>query len=221
MLLATYFAMPVSTTHAIVGAVLGMTVTGAGAACVRWGYPGLLTIVASWFISPVLAGLLSAAMHLAIQRGVFKVLLNSTPVSVHSACHENAGKTTATQTVHYQLLSNYEIPQHTKCQLVRLPVQANDPFAVAMRALPILYGASVGTVLSLVLLKAQTTQAWPSWLTALITIAVTVAVGIAVQLLLVPQMHRKISSWGEVGQVPLSDRARQVEAGSEPRMFAL
>lgn len=90
MLLATYFAMPVSTTHAVVGAVLGMTVAGAGAACVRWGYPGLLTIVASWFISPVLAGLLSAAMHLAIQKGVFQVLPNPTPVFLHCAPHDNA-----------------------------------------------------------------------------------------------------------------------------------
>lgn len=100
-------------------------------------------------------------------------------------------------------------------------MQAGDPFAVAMRALPILYGASVGTVLSLVLVKAQPTQAWSSWLTALVTIAVTVAVGIAVQLLLVPQMHHKISSRGWVGQVALSDRARQVEAGSELKMPAL
>lgn len=100
-------------------------------------------------------------------------------------------------------------------------MQADDPLAVAMRALPILYGATVGTVLSLVLLKAQPTQGWPSWLTALVTIAVAVAVGIAVQLLLVPQMHRKISSWGEVGEVALSDWARQVEAGSEPKMSAL
>lgn len=83
MLLATFYAMPVSTTHAIVGAVLGMTVAGAGTACVRWGYPGLLTIVASWFASPVLAGLLSAAMHLAIQKGVFKVLPDSHYALVH------------------------------------------------------------------------------------------------------------------------------------------
>lgn len=81
MLLATSFAMPVSTTHAVVGAVLGMTVAGAGGACVRWGYPGLLTIVASWFASPLLAGLLSAAMHLAIQKGVFKVQLR---LAMHS-----------------------------------------------------------------------------------------------------------------------------------------
>ncbi len=73
MLSATFFGMPVSTTHAIVGAVLGMTVVGAGTACVSWGYPGLLTIVASWFVSPLLAGILSAGMHLVIQMVVFKV----------------------------------------------------------------------------------------------------------------------------------------------------
>ena len=55
------------------GAVLGMTVVGAGAGCVRWGYPGLLAIVASWFASPVLAGLLSALMLVCINKGVLEV----------------------------------------------------------------------------------------------------------------------------------------------------
>ena len=50
-----------------------MTVVGAGAGCVRWGYPGLLAIVASWFASPVLAGLLSAFMLVCINYGVLKV----------------------------------------------------------------------------------------------------------------------------------------------------
>lgn len=50
-----------------------MTVVGAGAGCVRWGYPGLLAIVASWFASPVLAGLLSALMLACIKYGVLKV----------------------------------------------------------------------------------------------------------------------------------------------------
>lgn len=95
MLSATFFGMPVSTTHAIVGAVLGMTVVGAGTACVSWGYPGLLAIVASWFVSPLLAGILSAAMHLAIQIIVFKVISTQhqalcksahTFVSFHNQC---------------------------------------------------------------------------------------------------------------------------------------
>lgn len=58
---------------AVAGAVLGMTVVGAGAGCVRWGYPGLLAIVASWFASPVLAGVLSALMLVCIKYGVLKV----------------------------------------------------------------------------------------------------------------------------------------------------
>lgn len=40
LLVATCCGMPVSTTHAIAGAVLGMTAAGAGFACIRWGYPG-------------------------------------------------------------------------------------------------------------------------------------------------------------------------------------
>ncbi len=72
MLVATWAAVPVSTTHAIVGAVLGMTMVGAGISCVKWGYPGLLAIVASWFVSPVFAGALSAIMLVAIKRCILE-----------------------------------------------------------------------------------------------------------------------------------------------------
>lgn len=97
MLSATFFGMPVSTTHAIVGAVLGMTIVGAGTACVKWGYPGLLTIVASWFVSPLLAGVLSASMHLVIQTVVFKVI-HSNQCRLHSTC---------------QSFTNTVMPSHT------------------------------------------------------------------------------------------------------------
>ena len=50
-----------------------MTVVGAGAGCVRWGYPGLLAIVASWFASPLLAGFLSAVLLIFIKKGVLEV----------------------------------------------------------------------------------------------------------------------------------------------------
>lgn len=49
--LATWWGMPVSTTHAIVGAVAGFGVVAAGWRAVKWG--GMVEIVASWFISPV------------------------------------------------------------------------------------------------------------------------------------------------------------------------
>lgn len=57
--LATYLGAPVSTTHAVVGGVLGAGVAAAGLAAVNW--PVMAKIAASWVISPVLGGLVAAA----------------------------------------------------------------------------------------------------------------------------------------------------------------
>jgi len=65
---ATWFNMPVSTTHAVVGAVLGMTLVGAGNDCVLWGYDGLGSIIASWLVSPILAGILSGVLDILVRR---------------------------------------------------------------------------------------------------------------------------------------------------------
>merc|ERR1719445_1947816 len=55
--LASLTSMPVSTTHAIVGGVVGMTMAGAGASCLNWEIDGGLGgIVLSWIISPVFSG---------------------------------------------------------------------------------------------------------------------------------------------------------------------
>ncbi|MFC0280982.1 inorganic phosphate transporter [Falsigemmobacter intermedius] len=55
---ATYIGAPVSTTHAVVGGVLGSGVIAAGMASVNWAMMG--QIVASWVISPALGGLAAA-----------------------------------------------------------------------------------------------------------------------------------------------------------------
>ncbi len=60
---ATYFGAPVSTTHSIVGGVMGGGIAAAGFDIVAWGTMG--KIAASWVISPVLGGLI-AAMFLYI-----------------------------------------------------------------------------------------------------------------------------------------------------------
>jgi PiT family inorganic phosphate transporter len=74
--LATWFGLPVSTTHAIVGGVAGFGVVGAGWAAVSWGKMG--TIVASWFISPVVGGLLA---YLIFKLMVRFILGQSRPIS--------------------------------------------------------------------------------------------------------------------------------------------
>ncbi|PZX41280.1 PiT family inorganic phosphate transporter [Roseinatronobacter thiooxidans] len=61
--LATWVGAPVSTTHSIVGGVMGAGIAAAGFAAVNW--PMMGRIAASWVISPLLGGLF-AAIFLAI-----------------------------------------------------------------------------------------------------------------------------------------------------------
>lgn len=66
--LATYLGAPVSTTHSIVGGVLGAGIAAAGWAIANWGTMG--KIAASWVISPVLGGIIAAIFLYAIKRNV-------------------------------------------------------------------------------------------------------------------------------------------------------
>ncbi len=61
--LATWIGAPVSTTHSIVGGIMGSGIAAAGFAAVNW--PMMGRIAASWVISPVLGGIF-AAIFLAI-----------------------------------------------------------------------------------------------------------------------------------------------------------
>ena len=56
--LATWLRAPVSTTHSIVGGVMGAGIAAGGFAIVSWGTMG--TIAASWVISPILGGIIAA-----------------------------------------------------------------------------------------------------------------------------------------------------------------
>jgi PiT family inorganic phosphate transporter len=66
--IATAVGAPVSTTHSIIGAVLGAGLAAGGLAAANWGQLG--EIVASWVISPVLGGLIAAAFLYWIKRGI-------------------------------------------------------------------------------------------------------------------------------------------------------
>ncbi|MEP3785707.1 inorganic phosphate transporter [Ascidiaceihabitans sp.] len=56
--LATFVGAPVSTTHSVVGGVMGAGIAAAGFAAVSW--PTMSKIAASWVISPVLGGAVAA-----------------------------------------------------------------------------------------------------------------------------------------------------------------
>ncbi len=66
--IATYLGAPVSTTHSIVGGVLGAGIAAGGFGIANWGQMGM--IVASWVISPVLGGVIAAAFLYLIKRNI-------------------------------------------------------------------------------------------------------------------------------------------------------
>ncbi|KAJ3104369.1 Na+/Pi symporter [Phlyctochytrium planicorne] len=86
VMFATYMGWPVSTTHSIIGALIGVGVSAFGIQTVNWGWDnkGVLQIVASWFLSPILAGFLAAIIFLitrtfilnaknSLRRGIFAI----------------------------------------------------------------------------------------------------------------------------------------------------
>ena len=66
LIVASYFGWPVSTTHSIVGAIVGFGAIGIGPDAVNWGKVG--TIVMSWVTSPVLAAILSFLLFWTVRR---------------------------------------------------------------------------------------------------------------------------------------------------------
>jgi len=66
LLIASSKGWPVSTTHSIIGAIVGFAIVGIGMHAVNWGKVGF--IVASWVISPLLAGVVAFAIFRSVQK---------------------------------------------------------------------------------------------------------------------------------------------------------
>ncbi|OIO70515.1 MAG: phosphate permease [Zetaproteobacteria bacterium CG1_02_53_45] len=66
LLVATRMGWPVSTTHSIVGAIVGFGAVGIGMEAVQWGKVG--TIALSWMTSPLMAGAIAFALFRSLQK---------------------------------------------------------------------------------------------------------------------------------------------------------
>ncbi|MDP2733344.1 MAG: inorganic phosphate transporter, partial [Hoeflea sp.] len=66
--LATFIGAPVSTTHSIVGGVMGAGIAAAGVDAVNW--PTMGAIAASWLISPFMGGLIAASFLAFIKMAI-------------------------------------------------------------------------------------------------------------------------------------------------------
>ena len=69
LLIATTFGWPVSTTHSIIGAIVGFVTVGISVDAVNW--TKIISIVSSWVISPVMAGTVSFLMYMSVRKFVF------------------------------------------------------------------------------------------------------------------------------------------------------
>jgi len=75
--LATVLGMPVSTTHSIVGAVVGFGILSVGGAAISWGK--VVTIVISWLVSPISGAIMAGGIYYLIRE---KVLRAESPETV-------------------------------------------------------------------------------------------------------------------------------------------
>ena len=66
LLVASLKGWPVSTTHTIIGAVIGFAAVGVGVESVKW--MGVVPIVASWVTSPLLAGTIAFMIFMSVHK---------------------------------------------------------------------------------------------------------------------------------------------------------
>jgi PiT family inorganic phosphate transporter len=70
LFIASKNGWPVSTTHSIVGAIVGFAAVGIGVDAVQWAKVG--TIVMSWVVSPLTAGFLAYLIYQSVQRLILR-----------------------------------------------------------------------------------------------------------------------------------------------------
>ena len=76
LMVASHFGWPVSTTHSIVGAVVGFSAVGIGIGAVKWDKVG--EIVVSWVVSPLTAGVVAYLLFRSVQ---FLILSHPDPLA--------------------------------------------------------------------------------------------------------------------------------------------
>lgn len=80
LMIATMKGWPVSTTHSIIGAVIGFAAVGVSTDAVHWEAIG--PIVASWVVTPMLSGVVAFGLFMSVQ----KLIIPSRTPNASSRC---------------------------------------------------------------------------------------------------------------------------------------
>ncbi|KAH7306038.1 putative phosphate-repressible Na+/phosphate cotransporter Pho89 [Stachybotrys elegans] len=67
---ATRYGMPVSTTHAVIGGLVGSATASVGITKVNWGWTGVSQVFAAWVIAPGLSGVFGALLFYLTKKAV-------------------------------------------------------------------------------------------------------------------------------------------------------
>ena len=67
--LSTWFEMPISTTHSVIGALMGFGIIAGGVSCVNWSK--VTSVAASWVLSPIFGCILSFLVFKTIVKTIF------------------------------------------------------------------------------------------------------------------------------------------------------
>ncbi|WP_427979162.1 inorganic phosphate transporter [Agarivorans sp.] len=70
LLIASYNGWPVSTTHSIIGAIIGFAAVGVGTEAVAWGK--VSGIIGSWIITPAISGVFAYFIFISAQKLIFE-----------------------------------------------------------------------------------------------------------------------------------------------------
>jgi solute carrier family 20 (sodium-dependent phosphate transporter) len=89
LFIASYFEMPVSTTHSCVGGMIGMTMALGGSDCVIWyadkdTFPyvgGVSGIILSWFLAPLFAGIIATSLYYIIRATILRYNFESNRIN--------------------------------------------------------------------------------------------------------------------------------------------
>ncbi|MEL0628394.1 inorganic phosphate transporter [Psychromonas aquatilis] len=69
LIIASYYGWPVSTTHSIVGAIVGFSAVGVGVDSVTWSK--VVGIVGSWVVTPLISGVIAYMIFMSSQKLIF------------------------------------------------------------------------------------------------------------------------------------------------------
>ncbi|EEB73515.1 inorganic phosphate transporter [Thermococcus sp. AM4] len=70
LIIATKFGLPVSTTHSIIGGIVGYGIVYAGLSIVNWGK--MTQVVLSWILSPIVGAVMAYLVFKALTRSIFQ-----------------------------------------------------------------------------------------------------------------------------------------------------